>query len=60
MSKYIIKNKKRNIYYKLDICKNNYHFVADIKEAKVFGTKKEANAKLKQLSNKDVYEVINV
>lgn len=60
MKKYVIKNIKRNIYYRLDISNHTYHFVFDIRDAKVFDTKKEANAKLKQLSNKDVFEVINV
>ena len=59
MKKYVIRNKKRNIYYCLDISKNSYHFVSDIKEAKIFKTKKEANNKMKELSG-DNFEVINV
>lgn len=58
MKKYVIKNKKYKNYYQKNITKDFNHFVAEIKEAKIFNGKREANKVIKTFNKLDNYEII--
>ena len=56
---YVIRNKKRDIFYKLDVCKGVYHFVINECEAKKF-SKKKGEARINKFKDPSNFELVEI
>ena len=57
-TKYVIKNKKFNNYFKNKVIDEINHFVSEINEAKMFDSRKKANIVLERFRKQDNYEIV--
>lgn len=56
---YVIKNLKYDNYYSSHIIAKQYHFVKDIRDAKYYSSKRDAQKMLKNFKEED-FEIVGV
>lgn len=57
-NKYVIKNVKYNVYYNKMVADNVFHFVKNLKEAKIFKNEEDARKVLQEVfNNNEKYKI---